>query len=237
MTPVEPRDLPLADGAMRFDAGSVPRPGAGLFEPATAELAAVPVKQGGRQAAWFVQGDFGRAVLRHYRRGGLIARLSPNRYVWTGAASTRSFAEFDLLCRMHAQGLPVPRPLAAAYWRKGLTYRAAILVERINGVKPLAVQWPSTDPHAVAAAILAMHEAGIWHADLNAYNILLDASGKAWLIDFDKGRRQDMPRKRRQDNLLRLRRSLLKVAGEPALPWWTQLDRIYWQLAAGKGRA
>src|SRR3546814_4574658 len=54
---------------------------------------------------------------------------SSNRYIWRGAASTRSFAEFDLLSFMHAAGLPVPRPLAAAYWRQGLSYRAAIRSE------------------------------------------------------------------------------------------------------------
>lgn len=233
MPAIQPQDLPLgSNGAMRFDAGRVSRPGASLFDPASHELDAVAVEQGGRQAAWFVQGGFGRAVLRHYRRGGLIARISSNRYIWRGAASTRSFAEFDLLSFMHAAGLPVPRPLAAAYWRQGLSYRAAILIERIEGVKPLAVQWASSDQAAVAGAIFSMHEAGVWHADLNAYNILLDEQGKAWLIDFDKGRRQSLHRKQRQDNLLRLRRSLLKVAGEQALPWWVELDRIYWQLAA-----
>src|SRR5690606_26981170 len=101
---------------------------------------------------------------------------------------------------MHEAGLPVPRPLAAAYWRKGLAYRAAILIERIDGVTPLAVHWSSIGPAAVAEAIFAMHEAGVWHADLNAYNILLDAQGQAWLIDFDKGRRLVLHRKQRQDN-------------------------------------
>src|SRR5690606_32174844 len=168
---------------------------------------------------------FGRGVLHHYRRDGMVARMCRNSYIWTGAATTRSFAEFDLLSFMHAAGLPVPRPLAAAYWRKGLTYRAAILVERINEVKPLAVQWTSSDAAAVAAAIFAMHGAGVWHADLNAYNILLDVQGKVWLIDFDKGRRQELHRKQRQENLLRLRRSLLKVAGPQALPWWAELDQ------------
>src|SRR5690606_34318476 len=99
-------------GAMCFDAARVSSAGAFLFDPASSELDAVAVEQGGRQAAWFVRGDFGRGVLRRYRRGGLIARLSPDRYIWTGAAATRSFAEFKLLSFMHDTGLPVPRPLA-----------------------------------------------------------------------------------------------------------------------------
>ena len=232
---VRPRDLPETAGAsLRFDASAVNNPGVWLFDPSTLSLQAEPVQQGGRQAAWFVQGDFGLAVLRQYRRGGLIARLSPDRYVWSGAESTRSFAEFNLLQFMHDAGLPVPRPLAAAYWRHGLSYRAAILVERIEGVKPLAGQWATANPMPVAQAILAMHDAGVWHADLNAYNILLDEQGKTWLIDFDKGSRQNLSGKQRNNNLLRLRRSLLKVAGEQTLPWWTELNRVYWQMAAAQ---
>ncbi len=233
--PVAQQDLPLAPhGAMRFDAGRVPDPGPFLFDPGSGALEAVAVAQGGRQAAWFVQGQFGRGVLRHYRRGGLIARVSANRYIWTGPDTTRSFAEFGLLRFMHDAGLPVPRPLAAAYWRHGLSYRAAILMERLEGVKPLASLWAAADHEAVAAAIFAMHEAGVWHADLNAYNILLDTTGKAWLIDFDKGRRLALRDGQRQANLLRLRRSLLKVAGEQAMPWWTALDQAYQRLAGAR---
>ncbi|MDS1142081.1 3-deoxy-D-manno-octulosonic acid kinase [Pusillimonas sp. SM2304] len=233
--PIQPEDLALPDGAMRVDASRISAPGAFLFDPASSVLNAVAVAQGGRQAAWFVQGEFGQGVLRHYRRGGLMARLSADRYIWTGAAATRSFAEFDLLHYMHGRGLPVPRPLAAAYWRHGLSYRAALLTARIAGVGPLAAQLACADHAAVAGAIFAMHDAGVWHADLNAYNILLDAQGKVWLIDFDKGRRQAMPAAARRANLLRLRRSLLKVGGESALSWWQALDQAYTRLEAATG--
>src|SRR5690606_11127291 len=144
-------------------------------------------------------------------------------------------AEFDLLRFMFDRGLSVPQPLAAAYWRRGLSYRAALLTSRIEGVQPLATQLAVADHAAVARAIFDMHEAGVWHADLNAYNILLDAGGKVWLIDFDKGRRQAMPAAARQANLLRLRRSLLKVGGDRALPWWEALDQAYKQLQATTG--
>ncbi len=232
--PVEPRALDFPDGAMLYDAVSLQDPGQFLFDPASAALAAVPVSEGGRQAAWFVQGEFGQGVLRRYRRGGLMAKVSVDRYVWRGADSTRSFAEFELLRFMYDSGLPVPRPLAAAYWRHGLTYRAAILVQRIAGVQPLASMLDTGRTAVVAMAIFAMHEAGVWHADLNAYNILLDGQGKAWLIDFDKGYRRVLSAERRHANLLRLRRSLVKVAGGRGLEWWEQLARDYRLLAGAK---
>ncbi len=206
-----------------------------LFDPAAPQLQASAVGQGGRQAAWFVKGDFGEGVLRHYRRGGLMARISADRYVWTGASATRSFAEFDLLQFMSGLGLAVPRPIAAAYWRHGLTYRAAIVVERIAGARPLARMLDAGKQEAVAKAIFAMHEAGVWHSDLNAYNILLDGTGRVWLIDFDKCRRRDLSLERRQGNLLRLRRSLVKVADAEGFLWWEELSRAYALLMRAKG--
>lgn len=192
---------------------------------------AQPVTQGGRQAAWFVEGEFGQAVLRHYRRGGLRARLGREGYLWLGAARTRSFAEFHVLMRLHALGLAVPRPLAAAYWRRGVSYRAAILIERIVGACTLASALERADTNAVARAIFALHEAGVWHADLNAHNILLDPSGRIWLIDFDRARVGVVSEARRQKNLLRLRRSLVKVSGARGAQWWNGLDAAYKRLS------
>jgi 3-deoxy-D-manno-octulosonic acid kinase len=229
-------ELALDSGAMRFDANSVPTAGSFLFDPLHPELAAAAVAHGGRQAAWFVSGDFGTAVLRHYKRGGLMARISTSHYVWTGAQTTRSYAEFDLLHFMHDAGLPVPRPLAAAYWRRGLTYRAAIMIERLHDVQTLAHVLDEGHQQSVAEALFSMHEAGVWHADLNAYNVLVDRGGKAWLIDFDKGRRHDvLSDELRYANLLRLRRSLVKVAGEKGWKWWEELDHAYSLLARSKG--
>jgi 3-deoxy-D-manno-octulosonic acid kinase len=211
---------------------------------------AQPVTQGGRQAAWFVEGEFGQAVLRHYRRGGLRAKLGSQDYLWLGAARTRSFAEFRVLTRLHARGLAVPRPIAAAYWRRGLWYRAAILIERVAGARTVAgVLAPAdptdpqvdpvgdrdahlgADPEAVARAIFAMHEAGVWHADLNAHNILLDPTDRVWLIDFDRACVGVVSRARRRKNLLRLRRSLVKVSGAHGARWWSRLDAAYERLS------
>jgi 3-deoxy-D-manno-octulosonic acid kinase len=225
------RNLALSHGAMRFDSRRLAHAGPSVFDPAAADNRAVPVQVGGRQAAWFTQGEFGAGVLRQYRRGGMIARLSRDRYCWTGAERTRSFAEFGLLRYMRERGLAVPAPLAAAYWRNGFTYRAAILVERIANVQTLAKVLEQPSHEAVARAIFAMHQAGVWHADLNAYNILLDEEGKAWLIDFDRGHRRGVSSRQRRANLLRLRRSLDKVAGSAGVAYWEELDRVYWRMA------
>ena len=229
------KDLDFGAAGMRYDAKVIGEPSLGLFDPGSPELGAAPVDEGGRKAAWYVRCGPHDGVLRRYRRGGWAARVSQDRYLWTGAQYVRSLNEFDILRSLHEAGLPVPRPFAAAYWKRGPTYRAAIIVERIPGVRPLASALDVADCEQVAGSIYAMHEQGVWHADLNAYNILLDKEGRAWLIDFDKARRPVLSLERRSANLLRLRRSLAKVAGARGITWWDELNRCYAKLTRATG--
>ena len=215
-------------GAMLSDPSRLAEAGPDLFNPAHYGERARPVDAGGRQAAWFVQGAGWQGVLRRYRRGGMIARISRDAYLWNGEARTRSFREYRLLAAMRAQGLAVPAPLAAAYWRQGPIYRAAIVVERIPGVRPLAQMLAEPVWQAAAEAIVRMHRAGVWHADLNAFNILVGSDGRVWLIDFDRGTQGALSDRQREANLERLRRSLRKVAGEEGERFWLRLRDSYW---------
>jgi 3-deoxy-D-manno-octulosonic acid kinase len=165
-----------------------------VFDPqfwrARNELQAVAA---GRGSAWFIASGGRQWALRHYRRGGFIARLSPDRYVWAGESRVRAFAEWRLLDLMRRRGLPVPRPVAARYQRSGLHYRCDLITERIVDAQPLSAVLAAgalaeSAWHAVGAAVARLHHAGIDHADLNAHNILLDAGGAVSVIDFDRGR-------------------------------------------------
>ena len=73
-----------------------------------------------------MQTPAGEAVLRHYRRGGALARLLGDRYWWQRAELTRPFAEFRLLQRLQAMRLPAPEPLAARYRRAGHSMLASV---------------------------------------------------------------------------------------------------------------
>lgn len=215
---VEFRDSSGA-GAMVFDSGLLPSVEAGLFDPQREEGAAAAVAVGGRGAAWFVHTRAGAAVLRHYRRGGMAAKLSAASYLWQGAQRTRSFREFRLLQALRARSLPAPTPLAAAYWRTGAGYRAALLTLRIDGARSLGALADAGLPapwDKIGNAIARFHQAGACHADLNVDNLLMDADDDCWLIDFDRGALRQPALQWQLANLARLRRSLRKRIGARA---------------------
>ena len=174
----------------------------------------------GRGSAWFVASGERQWALRHYRRGGFIARFSQDRYVWAGEDRVRAFAEWRLLDLLSRRGLPVPKPVAARYQRSGLLYRCDLITQRIVGARPLSETLKDgaiseSTWHAVGAAVAELHRAGVDHADLNAHNILLDTRGAVSVIDFDRGRLR-APGAWALRNLQRLRRSLAKISRELA---------------------
>jgi 3-deoxy-D-manno-octulosonic acid kinase len=201
--------------AILFDVSLPQQAEPGWFEPQRWGAQAQPVAAGGRGSAWFVDAPFGAAVLRHYRRGGLVARLIDDRYLWAGEDSSRCFREFRLLAELDRLGLPVARPIAARLQRSGLFYRADLLVERIAGVRTLA-QWLQGELaalpwEAIGALLARFHAAGACHADLNAHNLLLGESGALWLIDFDRGELREPAKGWATGNIARLSRSLRKL--------------------------
>lgn len=223
------------DGAILFDARRFAQAGAESFDPAHWPGAASGSGDGGRGAVWYVRGPFGHGVLRHYRRGGLVGRVNRDRYWWHGEDETRSFREFRLLHEMARRGLRVPQPLAAGYARDGLFYRADLLTALVPNVKTLAQRVAADFPsdatwERLGATLARFHAEGVFHADLNAHNILLDPQQDAWLIDFDRGELRRPARAWQRANLQRLQRSLHKI-GAAANPRhagaWDALVRGY----------
>jgi len=185
---------------------------------------------GGRGTVAFVRNGGQRWVLRHYRRGGLVARLLGDAYFWTGPDRTRAFREWRLLRELRAAELPVPAPVAARYQRRGLFYRADLITEELPTRLTLARTLASAPLdaaawRAVGACIGRLHARGVHHADLNAHNLLFDDGGNVYVLDFDRGRIR--PRGRWEQAVLeRLQRSLRKVtAGLPP----DRFDDAAWQ--------
>ncbi|GAA0719987.1 3-deoxy-D-manno-octulosonic acid kinase [Dokdonella soli] len=233
---IEAQVQSTATGAIVFDRALGIAPDDAWFDRARASGAAAAVPSGGRGGVAFVDTPAGECALRHYHRGGFAARISADRYLWTGAARTRAFREFHLLAKLAGAGLPVPAPVVARYVRDGLYYRADLMTRRIESSHTLAERL------AVGALGLALalrvgrtiarfHASGVWHADLNAHNILVDVADAVWLIDFDRGRMRKPKLAWQQANIARLRRSFEKLGarrvGDFDAQFWHPLLAAY----------
>lgn len=158
-------------------------------------------------------------VLKHYYRGGLIASILKDQYLGFNIENTRAFKEWRLLKKMRQLGLPVPEAVAAHVKKGPFYYRADLITEKIEASKTLAdvliekvitaEQWKK-----IGACIKLFHQYDIYHADLNARNILLryseSESGDVYLIDFDNSDFRINSKTWKMANLARLKRSLLK---------------------------
>ena len=206
----------IPDGAIIYDNNVISKVRDDLFVPDSwPEVNLMPKEIGGRGQIYFVGDGNKRFVIRHFVRGGMAAKFSYDAYIWKGAERTRSFKEWRLMRKLVELNLPVPIPAAAYYTKRGLFYRANILTQEVPDVESLAAYvikgntfenfWRKVGEH-----ISRFHSIGLYHADLNAYNIQIDKDAKMWLIDFDQSQILSTG-KWRFDNLNRLKRSLNKI--------------------------
>jgi 3-deoxy-D-manno-octulosonic acid kinase len=245
---IEERRVPLSGGCILYDAARVRKADGELFDLAYwSAKGGVERMLGGRGSIAIIRFDGQQWVLRHYQRGGLVAKVSNDHYWWTGEARTRSFAEWRLLAQLYRWDLPVPPPIAARYVRNGWTYTADLITAFVPNMVTLANALLQSGVNAdqwrqIGSTIAAFHARGVHHADLNAHNILLrfgdDALPPApspsrgtscwsqppvFLLDFDRGRIRE--RGAWEQNVLkRLRHSLEKISIQAGLSF----DESHW---------
>lgn len=222
-------------GGILYDASVLRKPDTSWFtrEYWSAQHALLETP-GGRGTVCFLRTGQGNWVLRHYRRGGLMAAIAKDRYLWLGAGRTRSYAEWRLLAELRRRELPVPHPIAARYLRHGLTYTADLITAELPESHTLASFVGSSNAlpmqrwQEVGRTIARFHAQGVYHADLNAHNILLGLS-EVYLLDFDRGR---IRARGSWENavLARLRRSLQKIGAQRGV---TSLAKEWSELSAG----
>jgi 3-deoxy-D-manno-octulosonic acid kinase len=169
----------------------------------------------GRGEVWFINSQFGRFVIRRYRRGGFIAKFNKRHFLFTGLKHTRPWLELSLLEHMRSLDLPVPRPIGGIYTLEKGFYHSELLTETIDDAEDLfdAIKAGNSDAlnwQEIGRVIKCFHEKGIYHSDLNCHNIMIDQANKVWVIDFDKCERRTKNETWMQANINRLKRSLDK---------------------------
>ena len=171
----------------------------------------------------------GTYALRHYRRGGWIRHITTQRFLWLGLSRTRPWREFKLLEQMHELGLPCPRPYACRVQRSGLSVTGSLITHLIPNSMTLAEYLAVKEVTApewfeIGRVIRRFHDVNIFHADLNAHNVLIDNEGQVYLLDFDKGEQRSHSRTWKFANLKRLQRSIMKC--------WMKADTFYFSPAS-----
>ncbi len=166
---------------------------------------------GGRAPVERFAFDGGRGVLKTYHRGGAMGRVVRESYLLVN----RARRELRMLDFLFDAGLPVPEPLGALWLRRGPILRGALATRELDAIDLISAfkergALESALLKTAGRAIRALHDEGVFHADLNARNILV-SEAHAYVIDFDNARHFSyLNQFQRACNLLRLRRSLQK---------------------------
>jgi len=168
----------------------------------------------GRGTTLFVKHQDQNLVHRHYCRGGMVRHINHDTFFDIGLTQSRPYRELTLLRYMHNLNLAVPMGVAGFVQRTAFGYRADLITARIPHSSDVHSHILNQPLHTgvwqnIGSAIRHMHNAQVYHHDLNIKNIMLDAQQTVWLIDFDRCDKRD-GEQWKQANLQRLRRSLDK---------------------------
>lgn len=181
-----------------------------------------------------------RVVVRHAWRGGLLAPLLRDLYLPPTPAPTELLIS-NILTQV---GVPTPPVLGfATYKAAAFLRRADVVTVEVDG-RDLAATLAQADPPGrralapvVATLIGALTEAGAWHQDLNAKNILVtqkaDGTRLAVLLDVDRVRFMPGGDPHVRDaNLARLQRSIEKARAAGAVTfsaddWSAVVTRVH----------
>jgi 3-deoxy-D-manno-octulosonic acid kinase len=213
------------------------------------ELRTVAYVGGGRERHAVVELESGeRALVRRYRRGGVLRRINHGTYF----VGNRALAELRVTEAAAQRGVRVPHVIAGVERRAGIGYTATLLVRWIPEAHDLATWLDNAAPtdrlevlRLAGNEIGKMHAAGIGHADLNLRNLVVASRDggegrEVYIIDFDRGRiyDADVPVTRRRRDLLRLARSVRKLSAPVEPEGWSALRQGYgsaWPLSGRLG--
>lgn len=206
----------LGNEYILYDMDAVPKLDVISFDPRNlAERQALVGEVCGRGPTYFIRIEQQDWVLRHYQRGGVVARFIKDSYLWMGLHRTRPWREWHMLQKLYSWPLPVPRPIAARASRHGLFYKADIITQRLVDARSLTecikeTQLSRERWRAIGTCIRRFHDADVSHPDITSDNILLEDGDGVYLIDFDKCKLRHRSTSWRAKNLGRLNRSLVK---------------------------
>lgn len=172
----------------------------------------------GRGEVLLIKEKEGEAAVRKYRHGGLLRRLTGDRFFF----GARPFQEVVVTERVKSAGVPTLEILAAVMERGWGGWYRGYLITRYQPSATDLISYLDKEPEnkkrreviaKAAQAVQKIHARGIYHADLHLKNFLVqEKAGRVLLIDFDKSAAcTHLTPFRRMKNLKRLDRSAEKL--------------------------
>ncbi|MGH7906234.1 MAG: lipopolysaccharide kinase InaA family protein, partial [Candidatus Binataceae bacterium] len=177
---------------------------------------------GNRQSAFRVKLNGAPELFaRCARRGGMMGAVVTDLFF---GFNPRPLHELEIASEAHHRGIPIAEPMGAMVeWIAPAVYRGFFLTRAVNGMSLWDFIRTDDDPivrHHVMeqarAAIEAMHQGGLFHADLNLHNLLVTQKGESFavvILDLDKARifNRALPPSMRRRNRMRVIRSARKL--------------------------
>ena len=224
------RRLVVADGELWLAEGFAEMAeGFGLADRSRWEDLIATGRAAGRGRIVSIEKSGCRVTLKQLRRGGVAGPIWRDRFF----LRTRLTANLSIPTLARGRGVATPAALALlvvsgppGLWRGWLAIETVVhardMRQHVLEQAPTAAEWA-----AVLSVARGLHDVGIEHPDLNLGNLLIDASGKAWVIDLDgcTVHAQALDVDRRIDAVRRIERSYLKtcfrndVAVDPEIEW------------------
>jgi len=156
-----------------------------------------------------------RYFLKHYIRGGLVAKISYDKYILSSLASTRAIKEYNLLNVMSEKRLPVPKAAALQIIISRFTYKANLITCKIENEGTLYEFVKNKKMNnnlwsKLSITLEKFFQENVYHSDLNSKNIIIDKNNNFFLLDFDNSYFY-YNKKLFNKSILRLERSLKKI--------------------------
>ena len=144
----------------------------------------------GRGKTYEIEFGGNRFILKHYIRGGFIAKISYDKYFFDTVSSSRAVKEYNFLNNLFSKDLPVPKPVALQVIINKFTYTADLITRKINNegtlydfVKNKKMNLKLWD--TLENTLQKFYKENVYHSDLNAKNIIIDNTDNFYFLDFD----------------------------------------------------
>ncbi len=150
--------------------------------------------------------------VRQYVHGGLLRGITRDIYL----SEKRAVKELLILSYLREKSFPCPEPYCVIVKGRFFIKKLFLITRHIQGTRSLSVALQEATGlkkaryiYGLAKLLSQVFKAGLYHPDFHFSNVLVNRSDRFFLVDFDRAKLREFPRKGDlKDMVLRLYRYL-----------------------------